>query len=286
MRKQTLKKFSVALYSENSTIKSAWVLKTAQQIELKLLLLKKTFFLSLIIAITGIGAFAQEQRNPEPKPTVPSLKDVKVTGVRNMKPPNEPKAGINDRIEVTVNDLKNLIQFAKCRSGEDKVVDGCTVQKIVLFLEGREIKGLFPDSGAPQIDPGTMAGTLQFDLMRNKDSDPNKDNDKAWADLLGGPKVKWGFASGSFWERQTALSIGFQNGYPLSSEITSDSEKFWLIRVRFGWFVACTILLVFVLGALFFWLGIPNCCEPSEHRRTLTKQPAKLIRWEITDFSP
>lgn len=248
MMKQTLKKISSALCFENLTIKFARVMKTARQIARKLLQPKETIYLILMIAITGIGAFAQEQSQSEPKPpTIPSLTGVEVTRVRNMKS-NDPKAGINDRIEVTVSKLEDLIQHAKCVSAEDKPVDGCTPQKIVLFLEGREIKGLFPDSGAPQIKPDVSEGTLQFDLTRNKDSDPGKDNDKAWTDLLGAP----GFSDGRFWERQTALSIGFQNGYPLPSKITSDSDKFRLIRVRFGWFVGCTILLIIVLGALWF----------------------------------
>lgn len=207
-----------------------------------LLRLKDLIFTILTILLMNSGIFAEGENQL----TLPSLMEVEVTGVRNTKPPFEAKAGIGDRIEVDVKNLEKLIQYAKCKSVDDKTVIGCLPQNIVLFLDGREIKGLLPDSGAPQPDPGT----LQFNLERKKDADPDKDNDKAWADLLGGPKF-----GEKFFVRQTALSIGFQNGYPLASKIKSggNSEvKFELIRVRKHWFYTCSILLFIILGALWF----------------------------------
>ena len=92
---------------------------------------------------------------PTPTPVIPSLAEVRVTDAYRLgraaesDPLKRDTAGIGDIIVVKVNKLKNLANTAKCLSEDDRQVPSCREQNIALFLDGREIKGILPESGAP-----------------------------------------------------------------------------------------------------------------------------------------
>jgi hypothetical protein len=166
---------------------------------------------------------------PSP-PVLPSIDTVRVTAVTAKGGGAE--AGIDDIIVVKVTDLKNLVDLAKCVATDGKrVVTGCTERQIALYLDGREIKGLQPESGAPLPD----RDTLQFHLQRSADSD------EAWADLLGGPSAS------NLFVRPTPITVGLSGEYGLASDVTT----FPLVRVHRPWFIGSSILLLVLLILLF-----------------------------------
>jgi hypothetical protein len=173
-------------------------------------------------------------------PARPSLERVRVQRA-NMLGTEFAEAGIGDILVVKVKFLKDLVDYAKCYSddGKERTVPNCTEQKIALFLDGREIKGIFPISGAPRPEDET----LQFRLQRDATSD------EVWADLLGGPPLD----SVRFYKRDTAVSVGLENAYALPSEVKAGN--FRLIRIHKNWFIFCLIVLVVELFAL-IWLAL------------------------------
>lgn len=173
-------------------------------------------------------------------PTLPRLDSVRVLGVfRAGTRPNPgrtdtTRAGIGDIILLRVRNLQDLTHHAECRSRELQPVPGCQKQDLSLFLDGREIKGILPESGAPLADEGL----LQFHLQRSLESD------EAWADLLGGPRL----GRGKFYVRPTEVSVGFRNGYALPSDV--GPSRFQLIRIHKPWFIGCMAVALVVLWLL------------------------------------
>jgi len=181
-----------------------------------------------------------------PTPMTPSLGDVKVTEVyklghiddKNLDTRNS--AALQEIIVVKVHDLQSLTRVAKCLNKDDRHVQNCHEQAIALFLDGRQIKGIVPESGAPRPEDET----LQFHLQRNADSD------ETWADLLGAP------TRDAFFKRPTEVAVGLENSYPLPTEVKvkapDEMRRFSLIRIHSYWFVICSVLLgaVFVLVVL------------------------------------
>ena len=168
-------------------------------------------------------------------PEVPTLDGVRVVAVENLRHNPDSnglgvRAGLGDIIRVRVANLQRLINHAKCRSEDSRPVAKCREQEISLFLDGREIVGLIPESGAPI----PKEGVLQFHLQRSAESD------EAWADLLGAPP----FDTGAF-IRPTELSVGPSGAYPVESDV--GKMEFALIRIRRAWFVGCTLLLLPIL---------------------------------------
>jgi hypothetical protein len=107
---------------------------------------------------------------------------IKVTEVHKLGDSSSNKAGLGDIIVVKVQNLKYLLDQASCPDSV-KALTGCTKQEIRLFIDGRMIKDIAPESGAPQEDKGE----LQYHIQRNPT------NDEAWADILGAPKIGEGF---------------------------------------------------------------------------------------------
>ena len=204
-------------------------------------------FLAIVIMLTHGSTYAAETNPSDANPSanktstaVPPLTNVRVEKVYKLGT-GVPQAGIGDIIVVKVKDLQSLVNHAKCLSIDDRPVLNCTEQKIVLFLEGREIKDIVPESGAPRPEDET----LQFHLQRSAGSD------EAWSDLFGAPP----FDGYQFFYRPTAVSVGLQNGYALPSDVKK--EQFELIRIYKGWFIACSIVLLIVLGLL-IWFAISS----------------------------
>lgn len=141
-------------------------------------------------------------------------------------------AGIGDIIVIKVSGLKSLLARANCLDSAGKANGTCRKQEIRLFLDGRMIKNIAPESGAPQEDEGE----LQFHLQRHAE------NDEIWADLLGAPR------RGQFFLRPTRVSIGLENEYAIASLV----EHFNLTRIRKGWFWFCVVgSFIYLVGLLY-----------------------------------
>ncbi len=175
-----------------------------------------------------------------PAPAVPPLTGVQVTDVfraghqDGSDKETRNSAGIGDIIVIKVDKLKSLVNHAKCLTLDDLPVPVCQKQELALYLDGREIKGIQPESGAPL--PSDQ--TLQFHLNRNDESD------EAWADLLGAPMP----FKADFFTRPTGVSVGLKNGYALPTEVEGDDFK--LVRIRFVRFLLCllgTVVLTVLL---------------------------------------
>jgi hypothetical protein len=125
------------------------------------------------------------------------------------------RAGLNDRVELTVDHLAPLQEAAKGR-------------KIVLFINAMEIPRCYPETILPLPDG---KGTLRFNLERTADSK------KAWTALLGSP----------VFERSFPLSVGVEGGTPLQTAVSD----FRLVVMRVAWFWVWLGTMGVVLFVLF-----------------------------------
>lgn len=180
----------------------------------------------------------------EPTPFVPEGGVYKygltpaVGGSANTAQDKARRAGMNDIIIVKVRHLQKLLDEANCKTSDSKDKPDCTKQNIVLYLEGRAMKGLVPESGAPIPEEET----LRFHLQRASDSD------EEWADLLGAPPL---FSSresreGSLFIRPVKVSVGLENKHAIPSKV----ERFSFIRVHEWLFWFALIGLIALLIAV------------------------------------
>jgi hypothetical protein len=220
----------------------------------------------IFVTITGrvpavVAAQDSTARPPIPKaaaatveqPTLPSLAQVRVLSVERWdhdvddQHPGAVAAGIGHIIILTVRGLRSLADVATCESAAGQRVERCTPTPIALFLDGREMKGLLPESGAPEVD----SGKVRFHLERTPESD------EVWADLLGEPR----FRSGTFFHRPTEASVGLAGGYALPTEVhrgPGGLTSFHLIRIHRMRFVIASILFFIFLG-ISYWLARMTC---------------------------
>jgi hypothetical protein len=215
------------------------------------------------------------------EPTVPTLARVRVIGVARARstgeslPPDSTRrdsAGLGDIIVVRVQRLQDLVNHAKCMSGDGRRVPGCQPQEIALFLDGREIRGLAPESGAPTPDDGL----LRFHLARTDSSD------EAWADLLGAPPIA--APNNAFYTRPTKVSVGIAGAYALPTAFEDERvSPFKLIRIRPSWFVTCSLLLLLVLGLL-CWLAVSSDIlrDPGPPAQAGERRPYSLARFQMS----
>ena len=173
-------------------------------------------------------------------------------------------AGLNDRIIVRVRNLEALLLRAQCMPPFDKP-DPCRPQEISLYINGRAIKGLKPESGAPELsEPGDPdrknwvcgdaqhprachSGTLRYHLQRLTDEEYREDNQEHWADLLGLASEPWRWSL----ERRVDVSVGLADSYPVGTDVNDSAPldlRFFLIRVRIGRLPFWILFLV-----LLFW---------------------------------
>ncbi len=184
------------------------------------------------------------QVKPEP-PVLPPLDSVRVTAVHLLgatQTSGPVRAGMGDIIVLDVTGLRDLINRAKCVSADERRVSICTPARLALFLDGREIKDLAPESGAAQA--GRRDGTMQFHLARSPLSD------EAWADLLGAPSIR----GSEFWYRPARVSVGLENGFAVDSDV--DPAGFHLLRIRQMRFWLASIGLLAVM--IFFVMHSRN----------------------------
>jgi hypothetical protein len=159
----------------------------------------------------------------------PAVTDAFKFGHPGENDPDRTRAGIRDLIVVKVKALCLLMDQAKCLGHYAAI--SCKSQDIALLLDGREIKGLAPESGAPRPD----VETLQFRLDRSERSDAQ------WADLLGSPRI-----GERFFDREVAVSVGLQNEGPIPSAV----QKFNLIRIHKWRFWICSAIMLLAIAGI------------------------------------
>jgi hypothetical protein len=183
---------------------------------------------------------------PVAEPSATPVKPV-VTDVYNIRSENESDksernvAGLGDIIIVKVTGLRELLGRAKCTSDDPKNPPPatCRPQEVLLYLDGRPLKGLLPESGAPKPEEGT----LRFHLQRPGEAAPTEDaadTDEHWADLLGlsADDIKL--------ERKISVSVGLENEYPIDTQV----KDFRLLRMRRGRLIFWSIFFILCLFAL------------------------------------
>lgn len=157
-------------------------------------------------------------------------------------------AGLNEIVVVEVAKLKSLLHRAKCLdAGGNKVVGTCRERNILLFIEGRPLRGMQPESGAPELKDGEK-GTLRYHLQRPPETDTANyaDSKEHWADLLGLNNIFELFVP----TRDVSLSVGIEDEYPIESDI-KEGNKFHLRRVRQTRLLIWAVILIACL--FFFW---------------------------------
>jgi hypothetical protein len=184
-------------------------------------------------ARTPAAAQTPAAQTPTPTPTqtptpAPDIyKDVVVQEVYNQQyadandsAENKRSAGLNDIIILRVGKLKLLLDHVKC-VGQPQP---CAEQEIALYINGRAIRNLVPESGAPRIDNSSEDGTLQYHLQRSPESD------EEWADLLGLTPHD------ATLTRRVDVSVGPAGEHAVPTLVKSSApdagKRFELIRVR------------------------------------------------------
>src|SRR5262249_6956978 len=155
---------------------------------------------SLLIMMSGT-ALAQGTPQKDDNP----LKDVTITEVFTATPKasgEAAKAGINDSIRVRLEKLAEA-------KGVDK-------NKLVLFLGGLQIKGLYGQG----VD--TDSNVLEYKLTRDGSSSDAK---AAWTNLLGSPTA---------YSKPVTVSIGIENGRPVAPTDPEHPPMFTLIILHRG----------------------------------------------------
>ena len=176
------------------------------------------------------------------------------------------KAGLNERIVIAVVNLQALLKRSNCEAPYDeKYQKPCVKQPIVLFLDGRVVKGLKPEivetlpiptsTYAQSSDgkDGAQApkqfgdGFLSFHLRRAADlTADRKDNLENWADLLG-------LALGDLDAiHEVKVSVGLADGSPILIDGESQIRlslvrfsKFWM-AIFITFFLLCVLTLVWL----------------------------------------
>lgn len=152
-------------------------------------------------------------------------------------------AGLNQIIIVEVLGLRTLLNRAKCldSAGNKIAVPAtCREKNILLFIEGRPLRGMKPESGAPELKDGEN-GTLRYHLQRPPETETENyaDSKEHWADLLGLDSIRELFVA----TRDVSLSVGLEDEYPVASDI-KEGNKFHLLRVHLLRLLFWAILLL------------------------------------------
>jgi len=182
----------------------------------KLLLLHPALLFGVLCLIAD-PALSEDRPTP-PVPSTPSSQVViKVKAVLT----NE--AEIGNQVQVEIQNLAEAIEK-----------DGLNPRKLVLYLDGRVMPGIY----AQQLGDRTR-NVLEFTLERTDKSQ------QAWLPLLGRPAHAI---------RKVTLSVGYEDKEQIPAVDPNSPPTLNLRVFHFGWFVACTIGLVILLG-LFIWLA-------------------------------
>lgn len=157
---------------------------------------------------------------PTPCPSAADFDKVKVSRAfkQTVEGKQETTVQLEDVITVEVEGLDVLLAKAQCAN---------PTKKILLFLDGRPVKGATP---YPPADPGK--NLLMFELKRSEEAR------EVWTYILG--ESKWT-------PRPTKLSVGLEDEYAVNSLATIS-----LIVIPQGWFFFWAA--VFILLLIAFWL--------------------------------
>ena len=205
--------------------------------------------LALVVLCFGVP-FGQAQDAAEMLKLPKTESSTKVTAAYRAGPNQAKTVSIGDELVVEVENLGALRAQGNSTSPP---------KKIVLFLDGREIKGVVP---SPPTDPDTSS--LTFPLQR---PDGSKD---AWAHILGKPR---------WLPRSTSVSIGLADGYPVESVASVDLQV-----IREGWFyvwllVFCSLVILFLSLALKSDLLRDSGPNPTTGRRPYSLSRTQAAWW-------
>ncbi len=161
------------------------------------------------------AALSDSVKKDQPKPA-PKLINIRVTDAYNGDSSQLCRVKFQDEIIVKVKGFDSLLKKVRL-ANKDK-------SQIKLFLNGRQIDGIVPVSGAPQKDEGE----LTFRLQRNDT------NNVQFAELLGAPKLE------SLFTKTVKVSIGLNGSYAEASDV----KNFKIVRLQKGWFYLCLVSYV------------------------------------------
>jgi hypothetical protein len=128
------------------------------------------------------------------------------------------KAGMGDRISVVISRLSRAVEY--------ELVDPT---KLVLFIDGRVFKDVYPES--------VGYDSVVYKLERTKEAID------AWNGLLGSPRLDS--------IKPVVVSVGYADQKPLGTAKGYEKANLNLIVYRKRWAVGC--LIVLILMALVFW---------------------------------
>lgn len=186
-------------------------------------------------------------------------------------------AGLNQIVIVEVLGLKTLLNRAKCLDGAGNkiaVPATCREKNILLFIEGRPLRGMKPESGAPELKDGEN-GTLRYHLQRPPESETENyaDSKEHWADLLGLDSIRELFVA----TRDVSLSVGLEDEYPVASDI-KDGNKFHLLRVHL---LRLTFWAILLLACLYIFYRLAKDSDIIRDRKPVLwnqRKPYSLSR--------
>lgn len=220
------------------------------------MLIKKSHFakavvLTLLSILLCFAVFAQTAE--EKQKTIDSLAAIKqkqeaikevtkpeVVKNETSKPANSPKDTENiNAIILKVTSLDNKTDSARIgETIEIKVMHLGALMKqqkittFALYINGEKLDKLVPTS----INTTTDTVSLTYVIDRTKD------NDKAWAKVLGAPPL----LEKGFFVKPVTISLGTDNNSVAIAPAT-DGYNFNLIRIQEGWFWACFVMIVIYL---------------------------------------
>jgi hypothetical protein len=219
----------------------------------------------------------------KPKPTLPSIDSVRVLSVERWDKARDTEhgdgvaAGLQQMIVIHVAHLDSLARRSTCQDDKGSLVDLCIAHPIALFLDGREIKGLVPESGGPEV--GSKGnGTVRFRLARSPASD------EVWADLLGEPNPM----GNNFFHRPTDVSVGLSESYALPTDVRVGAlakNSFHLIRLRKVRFFLGLILFLVFLGTCYYLARNTNLLRDSGDPRGGANTGGKTARDMLKPYS-
>lgn len=195
------------------------------------------------------------------------------------------RARLNEIVIVRVQHLQTLWDRANCidRAATDAAaakakttapivpVKDCRTREIRLFVDGREIEGLKPESGSPDVQ--NTSGTLRYHLTRTPASKEH------WADMLGLDLQE----RSSYFERLVPVSVGLAGGEPIPTAITA----FRLIRIRGMWLAVWVLLAVIGLVLVAKWAKRTDLLRDRSpvvergHRRPFSLAHCQAAFWTV-----
>lgn len=218
------------------------------------------FFLLLFLLIRGAHAQADDERASDSVISIEkiSLWNPQLRGVRveNDEPETLIRIGINDRLVLTVRNLKALLEAKESCAAQSN----CK-RNIVLYLNDLKISEL----AAINLREGYRDGTITFDLKYDSRNSGNKQN---WTSLLGAPIPNFGSAEDpengkpkpGFFTRPVNVAIGLDDGskwIPFENIVKQNDKEtplyVLLEQVNPLKFIIFVSLLIIMIGCIWWF---------------------------------